>query len=683
MICLSIGTKGYKNIESALSKTDMAEIRLDLTNLSKAETVKLFQSKKALMATCRNYRLTHKESKKRLTWAIIGTRSRKNNGARFLDLDYDAPEEYRSELIDIAKKAGFKIILSYHNFETTESFERLLEVHNQAIADGADFVKIVTTANTIQECARVIKLYDHKSVEQNRVIAFSLGEFGQFTRVLAHYHGAPFIYCTLDEASATAPGQLTISEAQRILSKKSYPHQVSRESLLPKLTAPASKSHAQRAILAAAMAKGTTALYGYSPCLDSEKALSLIKKLGVKVKVEKSRVPRYKLIITSDGVESIASRLKHSYKRRKSQMSVNVGESGLLCRLMIPFAGLLTGGEDRLAKITIVGEGGLNDRKIYSSDTPFNQFGLSVESEDRKLPLTIEGPLTPNKINLSGKGGSQLLSGLLMSLPLCDKISNINLSEPTSVPYLDLTIKSIKDFGVTVENSDYREFRIPGKQRYKPKNFISIDGDWSGASMLIVAGAITSGVTVTNLPINSKQADEKIIETLKGCGVELNITEHPRYLVMCGDQPCILNEKSKEEVILGSSIEVVKPKHPLLPFEFDATDSPDLFPTLVVLGLNCDGVSKIKGVHRLANKESNRAVSLYSEFTKLGAKIDIDGDWMVIEGGKLHGGMCNSHNDHRIAMAIVTAALNIDEAVYVDDLECISKSFPNFLKNFK
>ncbi|MFA5713845.1 MAG: type I 3-dehydroquinate dehydratase [Bacteroidales bacterium] len=681
MICLSIGTKEYKKIESALSKTDMAEIRLDLTNLSKNETIKLFQSKKALMATCRNYRLTHKESKKRLTWAILGTRSVKSNGPRYLDLDYDAPLEYREELTTAARKAGFKIILSYHNFEITESYEKLLEVYKEAVENGADIVKIVTTAHTIQECTRVIKLYN--VLERERLVAFSLGDFGQFTRVLAHYHGAPFLYCTLDESSATAPGQLTISEAQRILSKKSYPHKVSKMGLLPKLTAPASKSHAQRAILAAAFSKGTTSLYGYSPCLDSEKAIALVKRLGAKVKVEKSRVPRYKLTIISEGIEALSAQLKRSYQRRGSQLVLNVGESGLLCRLMIPFAAHLTGGEERLGKIVLTGEGGLQEREIYSPETPFEELGLSVESIDRKLPLIISGPLKPGKITLSGKGGSQLLSGLLMSLPLCDKSSTIKLTEPTSVPYLDLTIKSIKDFGVIVENSDYREFKIPGKQRYKSKNFISIDGDWSGASMLIVAGAITSGVTITNLPINSNQADEKIIETLRSCGVELNITEHPRYLIMCGDQPCVLNENSKSEVILGSSIEVVKPKHPLLPFEYDATDSPDLFPTLVVLALNCDGVSKIKGIHRLANKESNRAVSLYSEFTKLGAKIDIDSDWMVIEGGELHGGRCNSHNDHRIAMAIITAALNIKEQVYLDDLECISKSFPAFLKNFK
>ncbi|MDZ4059438.1 MAG: hypothetical protein U1D64_05270, partial [Bacteroidales bacterium] len=200
---------------------------------------------------------------------------------------------------------------------------------------------------------------------------------------------------------------------------------------------------------------------------------------------------------------------------------------------------------------------------------------------------------------------------------------------------------------------------------------------------LLVAGAIKNGITITNLPIDSKQADEKILDILRGCGVEIIITEYPKYFVMCGDVPCIFKEDNKKEIILGSKIDIIKPKNPLLPFEFDATNSPDLFPTLVVLALNCEGTSRIKGVQRLSNKESNRAESLFCEFTKLGAAIDIEGDWMIVEGGKLHGGYCSSHNDHRIAMSIITASLNIDQKVYVDDLHCISKSFPDFIKNFK
>ncbi|MDD2584728.1 MAG: type I 3-dehydroquinate dehydratase [Bacteroidales bacterium] len=682
MICLSIGTPGLSKVTEALSKSQLAEIRLDLTNLNREETVTIFKTKKDLIATCRTYELSLEESEKRLMWAILGTRVKKGTGNRYIDLDFDSPEDYRTDLIWAARRVGFKIILSYHNFNETESLERLLEIYESCIKRGADIVKIVTNAKTIQECSRVLQLYS--KTRKNTLVAFSIGDKGRFTRLVAHFLGSPFIYCTLNQDKATAPGQLNLTEAEKLISKKYYPNQVSKKQLVSKTMAPASKSHAQRAILAATWAKGKSTLYGYTPCSDSEAAISVIKKLGIKVKIEKSRLPKYKIEIKSPGIEELAIKLGKETKFGKpiKNIDLNVGESGLLCRLMIPAAGHLPK-PNGLKSVTLKGKGSLNSRELFASNKPLQEIGIDVKTNQGMLPAKITGSLKSASLELSGKGGSQLLSGMLMALPLCDKTSRIELSEPTSIPYIDLTIKAIRDFGVIVENSDYREFKIPGKQKYKANNFIPIDGDWSGASMLMVGGAITNGITITNLSLNSKQADEKIIEVLEGCGVEVSITEYPKYLVMCGDIPCVFKEENNKEIILGSSIEIVKPKHPLLPFELDATNHPDLFPSLVVLALNCNGVSKIKGVQRLSNKESNRAESLLCEFTKLGATIEIDGDWMVVKGGKLHGGLCSSHNDHRIAMAIMTAALNIKEQVYVDNLDCISKSFPDFVKNFK
>lgn len=682
MICLSIGTPGLNKVTETLSKSHLAEIRLDLTNLNREETVAVFRTKKDLIATCRTYKLSLEESEKRLMWAILGTRTKKGGGKRYLDLDFDSPEDYRTDLISAARKVGFKIILSYHNFNETESLERLLEIYESCIKRGADIVKIVTNAKTIQECSRVLQLYS--KTKEKTLVAFSIGDKGSFTRLVAHFLGSPFIYCTLNQDKATASGQLNLSEAEKLISKKYYPIQVSKKKLVQKTMAPASKSHAQRAILSATWAKGKTTLYGYTPCSDSEAAINVIKKLGVKVKIEKSKLPKYKIEIKSPGIEELAIKLGKETKFGKpiKNIDLNVGESGLLCRLMIPAAGHLPKPKG-LESVTIKGKGSLNSRELFASDKPLQEIGINVKTTQGMLPAKITGSLKNASLELSGKGGSQLLSGMLMALPLCDKTSKIELSEPTSIPYIDLTIKTIRDFGITVENIDYREFKIPGKQKYKPKNFIPIDGDWSGASMLMVGGAISNGITITNLSLNSKQADEKIVEILEGCGVEVSITEYPKYLVMCGDVPCVFKEENNKEIILGSSIEIKKPKHPLLPFELDATNYPDLFPSLVVLALNCDGVSKIKGVQRLSNKESNRAESLLCEFTKLGAVIEIDGDWMVVHGGKLHGGLCSSHNDHRIAMAIMTAALNIKEQVYVDNLNCISKSFPDFVKNFK
>ena len=683
MICLSIREKSLADILEALSKVQMAEIRLDLSPLNRAETVSVFHSKKDLIATCRiTDEMSADECKKRLQWTFLASRTKKSVGKRYIDLEYDSPAEYREELIIAARRRGYKIILSYHNFKGTDSFERIAEIYAKCKEQGADIVKIVTTAQSIQDCTRLLKLYTEYPGEP--IVAFGMGKMARFTRILSLHLGAPFGYAALEEGKESADGQYAYAEMEKIISKKNYPHSINKKSLIDSIIAPASKSHSQRAILAAAWAKGKTNLYGYTPCADSEAAIELIKFLGVKVKIEKCKHLKTKVEITSPGIEDISKSLSKVdlFTRAIKTVELSVGESGLLSRLLIPTAGQLVGKSKGVDEIKIVGKGSLNNRVLFSSTDPFSEIGMEVISHDGKLPAIIKGPIKDGNIKLSGSGGSQLISGLLMSLPLCEKNSTIEISEPSSTPYIDLTIQTIKDFGISITNHDFYEFKIPGRQRYKPKPFYPLEGDWSGASMLFVAGAITKGVTITNLPIDSKQADEKIIDVLRGCGVEINITEYPKYLVMCGDVPCAFKEDNTKEVILGSKIELLKPKNSLQPFEFDATNSPDLFPTLVVLALKCNGVSRIKGVNRLSNKESNRAESLYTEFTKLGASIEIDGDWMIIRGGELHGGLCSSHNDHRVAMAVITAALTIKEKVYLDNLDCISKSFPDFLKNF-
>ncbi|MDR2585669.1 MAG: 3-phosphoshikimate 1-carboxyvinyltransferase [Prevotellaceae bacterium] len=647
MICLSIGIQGVDRVKEALFKAQMAEVRLDLTHLDKEETLTLFRSKKSLIATCRMYHLSPQESKERLLWAIQGSEIRRAGAKRYIDLDYDSPEEYRHELISFAKKAGFQVILSYHNFTSTDSFERLLEIYEIAKQRGADLVKIVTTVTSIEESARVIKLY--QKVPPATLLAFALNKEGRFTRILSAFLGAPFIYCSLEEGAKTADGQYSMAEAKKILSAKGYPEIASRKGYVESVVAPASKSQTQRAILAAAWAKGESRLHHYTPCADSEAALALVQSLGVKVQMENRKGSDSTLLVKSTGIDKLAQSLPKN-------VVMDVGESGLLCRLMIPLSGLLMAKSDHIDSVTITGKGSLLKRKLFSDNRALNDMGLRVETNEGKLPAIIHGKMEGAHIKTSGKDGSQLLSGMLMSLPLCPKSTHIELAESTSIPYIDLTIKTLQEFGLTISHINFERFELAGNQTYKSNNSFSIDGDWSGASLLLVAGAICWGIVVNNLTINSQQSDEKILEILTSCGAGVEVE--------------------------GSKIVISKPTKPLLPFEADATHFPDLFPSLVVLALNCNGTSRIKGIHRLVNKESNRAESLFCEFTKLGAKIGVENDSFVVEGGELHGGFCSSYNDHRIAMALITASLNIKEEVTVDNLRCISKSFPNFINNF-
>ncbi|MCX6112613.1 MAG: 3-phosphoshikimate 1-carboxyvinyltransferase, partial [Proteobacteria bacterium] len=196
----------------------------------------------------------------------------------------------------------------------------------------------------------------------------------------------------------------------------------------------------------------------------------------------------------------------------------------------------------------------------------------------------------------------------------------------------------------------FEYFRIKGNQKYKTINY-SVEGDWSGASFLLIAGAVGGCVRVNNLDHHSSlQADKRIIDALRLCGAGVKIGY--------------------------DNVEVYK--NDLEGFAFDAEDCPDLFAPLVALICCCKGKSVISGVERLKHKESDRGLALQSEFTKLGAKIKISGNKMEIDGKILKGGEVNSHNDHRIAMACAIAGIGSKQGIKINDASCVSKSYPGF-----
>jgi 3-phosphoshikimate 1-carboxyvinyltransferase len=214
----------------------------------------------------------------------------------------------------------------------------------------------------------------------------------------------------------------------------------------------------------------------------------------------------------------------------------------------------------------------------------------------------------------------------------------------------------MKHFGYSVENNNYESFTI-NPVNYQPSTInYTVEGDWSGAAFLLVAGAIAGNISVTGLDVNSTQADKKILEALKDCGSILSIAENK---IVCANP------------VLGISS-----------FQFDATDCPDLFPPLVALAAYCKGTSEIKGVSRLAHKESNRAITLQKEFAKMGVEIILQDDIMNIKGGGvLKGAKIHSHHDHRIAMACAVAALKAIGETEIEEAEAINKSYPDFYEH--
>lgn len=396
-----------------------------------------------------------------------------------------------------------------------------------------------------------------------------------------------------------------------------------------KIKAPASKSMTQRAIAAALLADGQSIIHNPSYCDDSLAAMSIAVGLGARVEPE-------------------ANELKINGSVELKEPKLNCGESGLAIRMFSPIAALYP------TEITMVGANSLKKRPMIMIEEALKQLGVKCSSTGGFLPLTIHGPIKGGFCEIDGSISSQLLTGLLMALPLASKDSEIKVNNLKSKPYIDMTIRLLNSFGIKIHNTDYKQFRIPGNQKYIPGSY-TVEGDWSGGAFLLVAGAINGNLSVVGLNKESLQSDRAIISALEKAGAHIKINEN--------------------------QIDISKSE--LKAFDFDATDCPDLFPPLVALASFCTGVSTIKGVSRLIHKESNRGETLKEEFNKMNIKIEIKDDLMLITGGKPQGAHVESHEDHRIAMAVAVTALGAAGKVYIRDSQCVVKSYPGFFDDLR
>ncbi len=393
--------------------------------------------------------------------------------------------------------------------------------------------------------------------------------------------------------------------------------------------APSSKSMTQRAIAAAMLSGGETTILNPSGCEDSMAALNIATALGAEIQT---------------GLKKL--KIKGTGKLKEKKLFC--GESGLAIRMFSPIAALYPD------EIIISGAGSLKKRPMTMIEDALLQLGVACKSEGGYIPLTIRGPLKGGKCEIDGSISSQLLTGLLMALPVTAEDSEINVKDLKSKPYIDMTLQVLDKFGIKIQNNNYLQFIIKGNQKYSAGSF-EVESDWSGGAFLLVAGAINGEVTVRGLRPDSRQSDKAILTVLDSVGARMSVREN--------------------------SIRISKSD--LRSFKFDATESPDLFPPLVALASCCNGISVIKGVSRLIHKESDRANALREEFGKLNIKVELKGDTMLITGGEVRGAIIDSHNDHRIAMAAAVAALRASDKVMIKDSQCVAKSYSSFFHDLK
>ena len=249
----------------------------------------------------------------------------------------------------------------------------------------------------------------------------------------------------------------------------------------------------------------------------------------------------------------------------------------------------------------------------------------------------------------------------MMAAALLDSPTIIVVNRPTSRPYITLTANLMRRFGAQVgiaEGADSIKIYIEGGG-YAPAH-IALEGDWSSAAYFAAAYAIAQSGHLRaehyTLHIDpntlSQQADKAILEVLRRAGANITIGE--------------------------GAVEFL-PSKELRGFDYDASDTPDLLPTLAVVALFATSASRIGGLGRLANKESNRTEAIVEALLALGGDVHIEGNELIINGGRpLHSAPLRCHSDHRMAMSLAVAALFMEQAPTIDNIECVAKSYPTF-----
>jgi len=399
------------------------------------------------------------------------------------------------------------------------------------------------------------------------------------------------------------------------------------------IVVPSSKSLGHRGIIAAALSRGISRVDNIQLSKDIEATMEIMKELGAVVNIEDQNL-------------YIDGRKMFSYEKK---LDLRCRESGSTLRFLIPLA-LTKEGE-----YIFHGEGKLISRPLEPYYEIFKEKGIKYSREEDGLPLKVRGKLTSGTYRVRGDISSQFITGLLFSLPILEGNSRILITTKLeSKGYIDLTLDILKDFGIEIENNNYKEFNIRGAQKYNSRNYY-VEGDYSQGAFFLVAGALGSSIVCSGLNKDSLQGDKVILDILEAMGCNV--------------------EESEE----GIKVKPSKTKG----IEIDASNCPDLVPVLTVLASLSEGETKIVNAKRLRIKECDRLHAITKELNKLGANIIELEDSLIISGvNELKGGEVDSHNDHRIVMALAIAATRAKGDVIINNPSAVEKSYPNFFKDY-
>lgn len=396
------------------------------------------------------------------------------------------------------------------------------------------------------------------------------------------------------------------------------------------ISAIASKSDAHRAIICSALADVKTKVHISHISKDIEATLSCIKRMGADF-VKRNSI--YEILPITKVTQNVV---------------LDCGESGSTLRFLLPILAALGCGA------TFVGSGRLPERPMGLIVDLLKAHGNSFSSS--KLPITVSGKTENGVFDIAGNVSSQFISGLLFALPLLKRESIIRLtSNLQSSAYVSMTVDTLKRFGINIAERE-NEFVVNATESFtSPKEYV-VEGDWSNAAFFMVLGAIGGDVKIRNLNLDSHQSDKMILDVLSLAGVNYVISEN----------------------------EIAIAKSEIKPFDFDVSQSPDLFPVLSILASASNGKSTLYNAGRLRIKESDRIKTTKELILNIGGSAEETDDSLIIYGsGKLRGGTVDSYNDHRIAMSAFCASAICENDVILKDAKAIDKSYPSFMEDFE
>ena len=396
---------------------------------------------------------------------------------------------------------------------------------------------------------------------------------------------------------------------------------------------PSSKSQSHRALICAALA-GNSSVSGVDISNDITATANALRALGAALTYNEAERTFY--------IDKPCARALHA--------EINSGESASTLRFFIPIAAALG------AEVTFTGEGRLPKRPtdIYKPLLEAHGARLNYPDNGDFLPLFISGALTAGQYRLRGDISSQFVTGLLYALTPVEGESKITLTTPLeSKPYVDLTVDMLTRFGANIIEDD-DGYTVTGGA-LTPLD-IDVEGDCSQAAFFAVSAAIGGKITMSGIRRDTKQGDFALFDIVSRFGAD---------------------------VAWNNGEVTVAKADKLIAHDIDAKDIPDLVPALAVMAAFASGTTRIYNAGRLRIKESDRIASTAAMINAIGGEAHECEDGLIIVGKEsLTGGNVCACNDHRIAMAAAAASIGCTGDVTVDDMSCINKSYPEFVRDF-